>query len=284
MNREKPIKKLEETHINESPLLAFRQNVYSQNGEDGILREIFARIGVDDRRAWCVEFGAWDGKHLSNTFHFVESSGWQAIYIESDASRFEDLLRTASSFRSIHPHLATVSSEKPGGLDEILTSTPLPREYDLLSIDIDSFDLAVWANHLKYQPRVVVIEINSSIVPGILQWHLDGLFQGNSFSSTVAVAKDKGYELVCHTGNLIFVRNDLASLVNLPDNFLKQPERMYLRFMPAEGTSQEVNSSQGKKLLDLLYVFSRQILGQRIFNRLRSSVLKSNLSGKTRIE
>jgi hypothetical protein len=47
-------------------LLKYGTNVTSQSGEDGILREVFARIGLKSR--WCVEFGAWDGKKFSNTF------------------------------------------------------------------------------------------------------------------------------------------------------------------------------------------------------------------------
>ncbi len=37
---------------------------FSQNGEDGILREILRRIQPSSK--WCLEVGAWDGLHLSN--------------------------------------------------------------------------------------------------------------------------------------------------------------------------------------------------------------------------
>jgi hypothetical protein len=38
--------------------------VTSQDGEDGIIEHVFSRIPPVSRV--CVEFGAWDGKHLSN--------------------------------------------------------------------------------------------------------------------------------------------------------------------------------------------------------------------------
>jgi hypothetical protein len=51
----------------------YKENKYSQNGEDGIINEIFLRLGqVNFNDFWVVEFGAWDGKHLSNTFNLIE--------------------------------------------------------------------------------------------------------------------------------------------------------------------------------------------------------------------
>ncbi len=85
-------------------LLDFRANTYSQNGEDGVIKEILRRIGLDnDGNRWCVEFGAWDGKHLSNTFLLVESHKWNAIYIEGDAEKFRALQETARVISKISP-------------------------------------------------------------------------------------------------------------------------------------------------------------------------------------
>ena len=211
-------------------LLKFRSNVHSQNGEDGVLEEIFKRLNTSKTAGekWCVEFGAWDGKYLSNTFRLVEQ-GWRAVYIEGDKEKYNDLLQTAKLFPNIEPINEMVGFEEDdeNNLDKLLSATSIPDDFDLLSIDIDSFDLAVW-QCFKGTPKVVVIEINSSIKPGILQWHNDKLQLGNSFSSTVNVAKDKGYSLVCHTGNLIFVRDDLVQLVGLDNLFLKYPETLFI--------------------------------------------------------
>ncbi len=61
------------TQINSSPkdefvkpsnwLLDYGKNVYSQTGEDGVIEKILDIL--PDRDSWCVEFGAWDGVHLS---------------------------------------------------------------------------------------------------------------------------------------------------------------------------------------------------------------------------
>lgn len=215
-------------------LLDFRKNVYSQNGEDGVLEYIFEKIAdALPPEKWCVEFGAWDGQHLSNTFHLVEQ-GWNAVYIEGDDEKFDDLLKTSAAYPKIIPIKAMVGYEDNDSsrLDHLLEKTEIPKNFDLLSVDIDSYDLAVWQSFSGHA-KVVVIEINSSVRPGIFQWH-DGInFQGNSFSSTLEVAKNKGYDLVCHTGNLIFVRKDLVQMIGLCERSMIYPETLFMSdFIP----------------------------------------------------
>ena len=45
-------------------LLAHAADVWSSTGNDGIIAEIFRRLGRST--GTFVEFGAWDGVHLSN--------------------------------------------------------------------------------------------------------------------------------------------------------------------------------------------------------------------------
>ena len=53
-------------------LIDYKNNIYSENGEDGILEKIFSLLSpVLDDNKWCVEFGAWDGKYASNTFRLI---------------------------------------------------------------------------------------------------------------------------------------------------------------------------------------------------------------------
>ena len=77
--------------------------------------------------------------------------------------------------------------------------------------------------------KIVVIEINSSYPPGILKWHSNNFknSNGNSFSATLQVAKNKGYNLAIHTGNMIFVREDLMELIKIENKFIKYPELLF---------------------------------------------------------
>ena len=54
--------------------------VFSEHGEDGILQEIFRRIGTTNKRF--VEFGVTDG--LECNTHFFLYLGWRGLWIERD--------------------------------------------------------------------------------------------------------------------------------------------------------------------------------------------------------
>jgi hypothetical protein len=86
-------------------LANYKKNIYSQHGEDGILIYILDWLCSNDVPVgkWCCEFGAWDGKHLSNTFNLVEAFNWSSVYIEGDSVKFKDLLKTATCHPSIQP-------------------------------------------------------------------------------------------------------------------------------------------------------------------------------------
>ena len=53
-------------------------------------------------------------------------------------------------------------------MDNLLEKTNLPKDFEILSIDIDSYDLEVWESLVFYKPKIVIIEINSSYPPGII--------------------------------------------------------------------------------------------------------------------
>lgn len=207
-------------------LLKFRSNVYSQNGEDGVIEEILRRLGIE--KGSFVEFGAWDGIHLSNSFRLLKT-GWEGVYIEGDPSKFDDLDQNMKSFRDRVVLLRQyVESEGENKLDKLLAKTPLKKNFEMLSIDIDSYDWQVWERLKAYKPKIVIIEINSSLPVGVLQTHRGPSAQGSSFTSTLDLGREKGYSLVCHTGNLIFVDNELVGKLCLPGKDLQYPESLFL--------------------------------------------------------
>ncbi len=70
----------------------YQSNVYSQNGEDGVIEELLKCLEIDN--GWVCEFGAQDGKHLSNTFRLIETKRFNGVFIEGDSEKFKDLLKT----------------------------------------------------------------------------------------------------------------------------------------------------------------------------------------------
>jgi hypothetical protein len=206
-------------------LITFRKNIHSQSGEDGILEELSKRLSI--AKGTFVEFGAWDGKHLSNTFHLLEQ-GWSGVHIEGDPIKFQDLLKTRQLYpNTLTPVCCYVDFQGENTLDAILSKTKTPKYFDILSIDIDSFDWQVWWSLKNYHPKIVIVESNTEILPGIFQVHTPGEVQGSSFTALLELGKKKGYALVCNTGNLIFVRNDLTKKVGLNEMYLDFPELLF---------------------------------------------------------
>ena len=122
-----------------SDLINYKYNKYSQWGEDGILEEILTRLEIKNYEdIWVVEFGAWDGKHLSNTFNLIEK-GANSVLIEGDKNRFNDLLETKKMYEKIIPVNKFVEAKGVNSLNRILEDTPIKTNYEILSIDIDSY-------------------------------------------------------------------------------------------------------------------------------------------------
>lgn len=209
-------------------LLDYKYNVYSQTGEDGIIEKILEMLPHNDK--WCVEFGAWDGMHLSNTRNLIEKKNYSAIFIEGDPGKFRELEKNYSHTEKIITINKWVGFNDRDNLDTILKSTPTPQKFDFLSIDIDGNDYHAWKVVSEYQPKVVCIEFNHTIPTEVrfVQPADFSVSQGSSLLSLVELGKEKGYELVSVLPfNAFFVRSEYYSLFQIEDN---RPEilRTYL--------------------------------------------------------
>jgi hypothetical protein len=184
-----------------------RRNVYSQNGEDGVIEAIFEKIGVTNR--WLVDVGASDGVMWSNTRNRMEC-GWSGVLIEKD----QNLCQRINLGNSI---CATVT----GNLDRLIPE--VPKIFDFLSIDVDGSDAYIWNHFVSYHPRVVCIEVDSGFEPGKRDP------RGMDIQSMVELGKSKGYELALHTGNAIFVTREEAPKLDIdPDNWQELFDRSWL--------------------------------------------------------
>jgi hypothetical protein len=233
-------------------LIEYRFNKFSQNGEDGVIEELCRRLGIGP--GWFVEFGAWDGKHLSNTYNLLSNHGWRGVHIEGNPEKYNVLLRTKAAFPDrLETICAMIAIEGENQLDHLLARTSLPLDFDLLSIDIDSYDAEVWDSVSRYQPKIVVIESNNLLLPGVYQRHQPPRHLGASFSSLVELGLKKGYQLVCHTGNCFFVRKELAGKLEMDPSQLEHPEQLF---------------DHGKHSREKLIARLRTILPQGVMNLL----------------
>lgn len=202
----------------------YRKNIRSQNGEDGVTKEILRRLRIDN--GWFCEFGAWDGKYLSNTY-FLISKSWRGVYIEGEKSKYSELVKNVKGFKNkIYPICAYVTAKGKNSLDSLLSDTPLPYNFEILSIDIDGDDYFVWKGLKNYRPKLVIVEINSGYGPRVKKISTKN-DKGTSFYPMVQLGAKKGYIPIYHTGNIFFVRKDYIKSVGLTKRELKDPETLF---------------------------------------------------------
>lgn len=185
----------------------FSFDVTSQHGEDGMIAHLIEALGL--RPGLCLEFGAWDGKHLSNTWRLWAQAGWKALLIEADPRRFEALRRLTSGFAGVTCMRELVGSGPESTLDRVVERAGVDTPLEILSVDIDGDDYWVW-HDAAVQPAVVVIEYNASFAPEVRYVPPRGRHTGASAAAFVELGSSKGYSLVDLTKtNLVFVKSDL---------------------------------------------------------------------------
>jgi hypothetical protein len=198
----------------------YRRDVMSQCGEDGLIEKIFEIMGASNK--WCVEFGAWDGKHYSNSWSLINNFGWKAVLVEGNKDRFQELKQNYIDNTNVIAFNKLVDiSGGENSLDSILRQTPIPHDFDFLCIDIDGCDWQIWESFTTYSPRLVSIEFNPTI-PNHVHFVQDSdmsLNHGSSLLAMIELGKEKGYELVATTKwNAFFVRNVDFGRFNIKDN------------------------------------------------------------------
>jgi len=198
------------------------RNVYSQFGEDGLLAEIFRRIGTTNK--WCFEVGAADGKWMSNTRALVDD-GWEAALIESDEARFAELERFArSKYGAVRAVKATAT---PDNFETLLQEIGrCPDAPDLGVIDVDGQEYYLWLSLMRVRPRVMVVEFDPNAMPNFIP-ERGGKGQAG-LGAICSVAGAKGYLPVGRTEtNAIFIVHEEAHKVfgdDPPIKIVEQPK------------------------------------------------------------
>ena len=185
----------------------YANNVFSQFGEDGIIEEILHRL--KKKTGHIIEFGAHNGKFCSNARNLILQN-WTALLIEGDPDRAKECWALYNYRERRDKVNVYCDYVLPENVNEMIGNC------DILSIDVDGIDAAIWKEYTG-TPDIVIIEINSSINP------LNEVFadpdQGSSFKSMWFLGNAKDYLLLCHTGNMIWIRKEHQKL--FPELFRK---------------------------------------------------------------
>lgn len=219
-------------------LIPYGGKTYSQSDEDGIIREIFNRVGTTNKTF--VEFGIGNG--LENNSLALLFDDWQGLWIDA----------STRSIKAIRKHFHKViengqlkvveSFITKENINELIAANISSENIDLLSVDIDGNDYHILDAITCVRPRAIVVEYNARFIPPLLYcmdydeahtWEKDDCY-GASLKFFEVNLREKGYCLVgCNLSgvNAFFVREDLVA-----DKFLApftaeqhyEPARYYL--------------------------------------------------------
>jgi hypothetical protein len=224
-------------------LLRYGFKVYSQHDEDGIIQEIFRRIGASSRTF--IEFGVETGVECNTAKLLIE--GWRGLWIEANPQACTAITSNFAEFLNDKRLTLRQSLVTAENINALMERAGFKGETDLLSIDIDFNDYWVWKAIDVVNPRAVVVEYNAGLrpplsltVPYQSNRAGDGTnFFGASLEALVRLGREKGYRIVgCNISgsNAFFVREDLCA-----DHFLEpataeehyEPPRHFFSFLIA---------------------------------------------------
>jgi hypothetical protein len=220
-NRADPTEWQEDEIAEKRGIENFESSLFSQNGEDGILRYLFSEIGFRSRLF--LEFGF--GVIENNSLSLILKENFGGVFIDGYDLPVIEFNEAAQSF-GLFNVVAINTFLTLENLEATIIGSNLPEEIDLLSIDIDGNDYWLWEGLNSLSPRVVVIEYNASLGPDLslsvpydpefdrYQKHPSGFYYGASITALEKLGKKKGYRLIgCDSNgiNAFFVREDCAT-------------------------------------------------------------------------
>lgn len=191
-----------------------------------------------------VDIGAADGIRQSSTAHFLNNLGWGGALFEYDSDSFSRLAYLYNDREDITLCKSKVTPQNIAGL---LNSLGVPKNFDYLNIDVDSYDLSILREMLEadFKPSMISMEVNENFPPEIYFevvynenhfWRGDHFF-GCSLSAANETLTKYGYLLVCmEYNNAIFIDSQFSSKVQTQKNLktayaegdLNKPDRKQL--------------------------------------------------------
>ena len=198
-------------------LARFEHQIFSQGGEDGIVREVFRRVG--ERSRTFVELGVGDG--LENNTTFLLAQGWRGAWFDASAKECAKIRARFSHEIEARQLVLVESMLTAANVSATVAPHCNPNDLDLLSIDLDRNTYHVWAALDALKPRVAIVEYNA-LFPADVEWIVEDdaakswngtSHFGASLKSLERLGTRLGYALVgCDIAgvNAFFVRGDLA--------------------------------------------------------------------------
>jgi len=186
------------------------------HGEAKKLLELCEKFEINN--GYYVDIGASDGWTSSATFPFAKSNNFSGLSIEPDSLKFKKMNFIYKNFNNTH---LSDSKVTPENITSLLKEFDVPENFDLLNLDIDSYDLFVVKALLdSFQPKIISMEINEKIPPPIyftVTYDEKHVYEGDDFYGCSLQA---AYEELCkfdyklHTllyNNAIFISSEVST-------------------------------------------------------------------------
>lgn len=198
-------------------LVPYGYKVYSKNEEDGIISEIFNRIGTTNKIF--VEFGAGNG--LENNTLALLFQNWMGLWIEGSQKYVQQIqqgFQKTIGSGQLNVIQAFITRDN---INSLISESIQENVIDLLSVDLDGNDYHIFNSIDCIQPRVLVVEYNAKFPPPIMycmEYNEKHLWDGSdNFGASLKFLeihlREKGYSLVgCNLtgGNAFFVQTELV--------------------------------------------------------------------------
>lgn len=173
-------------------------SVYSQNGEDGILRHLTTALGIREGRF--LEFGFSVSEN--NSLRLALLAGWAGTFVDGNSKAVRIFNRAAET-----KGIKARARREFVTLENIAAIVGRAGDLDLLSIDLDGNDYHFW-EATDAAPPIVAMEYNPSFGPSDAvtvpydptfiryEKHWSGFYHGASLAALEKLGKAKGYALV----------------------------------------------------------------------------------------
>ena len=194
---------------------------YSQDDLDGRLLYIFAAIGFESKIGIELACGYPEGSNLAN---LILNWDWDALLLDAndDAIYHTQKFYNEHSSCNVFPPKIKHTWITKENINEILSEAGLPKEIDLLSLDVDGVDYWLFDSLQTSLPRVLVVEYldfweNESVTipyaPSFNRFDHHEDFFGASLPAWTSLCETKGYRLIgCPNWgfNAIFLKKDIG--------------------------------------------------------------------------
>ena len=233
-----------------SSLGLYEDNVYSQNGEDGVLVAILNMIGTTNKKY--VEFGVENGEQCNSRI-LREKFNFTGLMMDGSNNREE-----------IHLHKEIITYDN---ILSLFKKYNVSQTFDVLSVDTDLYDWWILSKILgegKYKPRIIIVEVNPTLgennkrptqttmkkyvqdfnivnsyplvvnhphlLPHLKYWDGTRYFGANPFAFQL-LGKATGYEMLycdrCGINCFMIARNELRRICPLNSHLFRLPTVNY---------------------------------------------------------